>query len=65
MKYTLTYEKVTHYRHEVDADSIEQAKQLFDSNESWCVDEQETWNTTDIEEVAQWNTKSLHTAQPA
>jgi hypothetical protein len=53
MKYTLTYEKVTHYRHEVDADSIEQAKQLFDSNESWCVDEQETWNTTDIEEVTQ------------
>lgn len=49
--YQLTYERVTHYRHEVEADTLEQAKELFDKNLSSCVDEQETWNTTDIEEV--------------
>jgi hypothetical protein len=50
-KYTLTYERTTHYRHEVIADSLEQAEELFEKNESVCVDEQETWHTTDIEEM--------------
>jgi hypothetical protein len=49
--YTLTYERTTHYRHEVDADTVEHAKERFDKNESVCVDEQETWHTTDIEEM--------------
>jgi hypothetical protein len=53
MKYTLTYENVIHHRHEVEAGSLEEARRLFDTNESVCVDTQETWNTTDIEEVTQ------------
>lgn len=50
-KYTLTYENVIQHRHEVEAGSLEEARRLFDTNESVCVDTQETWNTTDIEEV--------------
>lgn len=48
-KYWMTIEKVTHYLHEVEADSLEEAKALFENNESTCIDEQETWNETDIE----------------
>ena len=51
MKYTLTYENVIHHRHEVEAESLEEAIKLFDTNQSVCVDTQETWNTTDIEKV--------------
>jgi hypothetical protein len=50
-KYTITYEQVIHHRHEVIAGSLEEAQRLFDNNKSVCVDTQETWNTTDIEEV--------------
>jgi hypothetical protein len=50
-KYQLTYERVTHYLHEVEAPNLEEANELFDKNLSSCIDEQETWNTTDIELV--------------
>jgi hypothetical protein len=52
-KYTITYEQVFHHLHEVTAGSLEEAERLFESNQSVCVDTQETWNTTDIEEVIQ------------
>lgn len=50
-KYHRWIESTAHYLHEVEADSIEQAKALFETNDSWCIDEQHTWNTTDIELV--------------
>jgi hypothetical protein len=50
-KYQLTYERVTHWLHEVEANTLEEAKELFERNLSSCIDEQESWNTTDIEEV--------------
>lgn len=50
-KYTLTYENVIQHRHEVEAESVEEALRLFDKNESVCVHTIEKWNTTDIEEV--------------
>ena len=49
--YTMTYEMVTHYCHEVEADNEASARILFETNQSVCVDTQETWNQTDIEEV--------------
>lgn len=49
--YTMTYEMVTHHVHEVEAESEAMAKILFHTNQSNCVDTQESWNTTDIELV--------------
>lgn len=49
--YQMWREKVTHYCYEVEANSIEEAEELFDNDDLEPVDEQETWNTTDIEEV--------------
>ena len=50
-KYQLTYERVTHWLHEVEAKNLEEAKKLFERNLSSCIDEQESYNTTDIELV--------------
>ena len=44
-------EATTHYLHEVEASSPEEAKKLFETNMSTCVDEQSTVHLTDIEEV--------------
>lgn len=50
-KYQMTYERVTHWLHECEANSPEEAKEIFERNDSVCIGEQETWNTTDIDEV--------------
>ena len=48
-KYGFWREVTQHYYHEVDADTIEEAKILADKNESTCTDSQETVNVTDLE----------------
>lgn len=50
-KYQMTYERVTHWLHEVEADTLEEAQEIFDKNLSSCIDEQESYNKTDIELV--------------
>lgn len=49
-KYQVWYERVTHWLHEVEAESPEEAKLLFEQNMGTCVDEQETYNRSDVEE---------------
>lgn len=50
-KYQQWIEVTTHYLHEVEAPSLEEAKKLFETNMSSCVDEQNTVHLTEIEEV--------------
>ncbi len=48
-KYACWIEVTQHYYHEVDADTIEEAKAKVDRNESTCTDSQESVNVTDLE----------------
>ena len=50
-KYQMTYERVTHWLHECEANSLEEAKEIFGRNGGSCIGEQETHNKTDIDEV--------------